>query len=179
MTKTTFIHYVFYSSTGALPLWLRLFERRSYSSKLVKRSSAEWLQWNIYLEKTYYMRIILYIKYTKTRLSRINTIRLIQSKGLRYIPHASVFCKIAHGRHCYRVWREADPHQQIGWEQLLRTRRSYAGPTCLHCTSAYKSNGKVRPIKLLYKNSRFMQTSLQWAPLGSLRISAFWVPLYA
>ena len=101
MTKTTFIH-VFYSSPGALPLWLRLFKGRSSSSKLVKHASAEWLQWNIYLEETYYMRIIINIKYTQTRMPHINTVKLIQSKGLWHISHNPVFCKTAHGRHCYR-----------------------------------------------------------------------------
>ena len=119
MTKTTFIHNM--SSTRALELslydwdcskadhihrsWLNV-PRRSDFSGISSRN------------KRIIMRSIIYIKYTQTRMSHINTIRLIQRKGLWHPPHPAVFCKIAHGRHCHRLWREADPSTSTNW---LRT----------------------------------------------------------
>ena len=67
--------------------------------------------------------------------------------------------------------KEADPHQPTAQELLLRTHRSSVGLTCLHCTAAYK--GKVRPIKELDENSRFMPTFAVVGSSGGLTMSAF------
>ena len=46
------------------PSMIEIVRRPIIFIELVKRASAERLQWNIYLEEIYYMRTIIYIKYT-------------------------------------------------------------------------------------------------------------------